>query len=640
MKRRAWFILPLVAALAPAESASGKITIEFDTTYDGGFFTTYPQAMSVLEYAAETLTRFGDDLDAIPAATGINTWTANVRRPDTGAQIELVDMVVPADTIIVFAGGRHLSSLGLGGPGGSSVSGTGAWVDTVLYRGEAGAELTNPTDFALWGGAVTFDTDPPKPWYFGIDPAGLNLGHYDFLSIALHELGHLLGFGAIGFGDTRFSWQTHLSGNTFTGPASVAEYGALVPLDGPRVHWADNTLGNVNGVPQTAAMTPSIFNGERQLFTDLDFAGLDDLGWDLLPPTLTWTAATDDHWETYANWSAAPAPGPTATVVFDAAGPHQPRLYRNESVAGIEFRTAGWAVHSSHTLTLGPVGITSAGAGENTIDPSVTMAADSTWTVGAANRLTVNGNLNGAGHALTKDGPGTLGLGEALDLGGVTIGGGVIELAGGATSVLVTEALAIGPTAALDPTDGDLIVDYTGGASPFAAVAGYVASGYDGGSWQGAGIRSSAAAGHPQHLTAIGIIDNSDTELGIGGLAAFAGRPVSLEAVLVGYCWYGDANLDGIVDSNDYDRIDTNWILWTQEGRLPEGGFRWAVGDFNYDGTIDSNDYDKIDNAWLLSGGAPVGAGTPVPTPEPASAALLLMGVALLARRPRRLRRR
>jgi len=105
----------------------------------------------------------------------------------------------------------------------------------------------------------------------------------------------------------------------------------------------------------------------------------------------------------------------------------------------------------------------------------------------------------------------------------------------------------------------------------------------------------------------------------------------------VAYAWYGDANLDGVVDTNDYDRINTNWLLWTAEGTVPAGGFRWAVGDFNYDGTIDTNDYDLINNAWLLSGSAPLGGlGAPVPTPEPATLALLGLGLGVLLLRRRR----
>ncbi|HUU90831.1 MAG TPA: hypothetical protein VM238_06435, partial [Phycisphaerae bacterium] len=140
-------------------------------------------------------------------------------------------------------------------------------------------------------------------------------------------------------------------------------------------------------------------------------------------------------------------------------------------------------------------------------------------------------------------------------------------------------------------------------------------------------------------LTAVGLIDNNDPETGIGGLTEFAGEPVSLESVLARYTWWGDANLDGILDSNDYDRVDTNYVLWTKDGTVPDGGFRWAVGDFDGDGTIDSNDYDLIDKAYMLSAGGPAGSGTPVPTPEPASAALVMAGLAWVARRVCRLRR-
>ena len=174
----------------------------------------------------------------------------------------------------------------------------------------------------------------------------------------------------------------------------------------------------------------------------------------------------------------------------------------------------------------------------------------------------------------------------------------------------------------LDLADGVLVVDYAGGESPFDAIAAHVASGLHGGPnayWDGPGIASSAAAADAQHLTALGMVDDAEAE-----------------SVVVRYTWWGDANLDGKVDSNDYDRIDTSWLLYGEGGSTPPGGFRWAVGDFNYDGRIDSNDYDKIDTAWLRSGGAVLAGGMPAPAPEPATLALLALGGAALAARRRR----
>ena len=91
-----------------------------------------------------------------------------------------------------------------------------------------------------------------------------------------------------------------------------------------------------------------------------------------------------------------------------------------------------------------------------------------------------------------------------------------------------------------------------------------------------------------------------------------------------------------MVNSNDYDRIDTNWLRWKHNGTIPEGGFRWAVGDFNYDGVIDSNDYDLIDRAWLITDGAPFGEEAPGATPEPATLVLLVLGGLTLAMRRRK----
>jgi len=46
----------------------------------------------------------------------------------------------------------------------------------------------------------------------------------------------------------------------------------------------------VDGVSQETAMDPTISYGARKVFTDLDMAALDDVGWDIaavpLPPAL------------------------------------------------------------------------------------------------------------------------------------------------------------------------------------------------------------------------------------------------------------------------------------------------------------------------------------------------------------------
>jgi len=233
---------------------------------------------------------------------------------------------------------------------------------------------------------------------------------------------------------------------------------------------------------------------------------------------------------------------------------------------------------------------------------------------------------------------------------GLEIGDGAAQILAGTGSVLVTNSLSIDETdSSLDMADGAMILNYTG-TSPLPQVIDWLRSGLGEGVgyWDGGGITSSAAAAEDRALTAVGVLDNADA--GLGGRESFLGEDVDATSILARYTWWGDADLNGVVDSNDYDRIDNAWLLWTREGVGPEGGFRWAVGDFNYDGTIDSNDYDLIDRAWLLqTGSLPTGAGSsgaaapqvktdvsaaPPATlrtvPDPATVGLLAVGTLIL----------
>jgi len=351
----------------------------------------------------------------------------------------------------------------------------------------------------------------------------------------------------------------------------------------------------------------------------------------VLPPARDWLGSADDHWENAANWSAGAVPDPETRAVLGGGAAHEPTLYQDQSIQGVDFAVGGWTLGGvGRMLTVGPDGVNSVGS--NTVHPHVRLAAPSVWTVEGVDTLNLTGSLDGGGQALTKDGGGTLRLSGAQDLAALNVSAGTLGLAPGGTASLATQALTLAPGATLDLADGNLVVDYPSGASPFDAVAAWVASGCSGGAWDGPGIASGAAAAHAQDLTALGVIDNSDPDVKIGGLSHLDGVPVDPTSVLVKYTWWGDANLDGVVDSNDYDMIDNAWLLWTQEGKAPEGGFRWAVGDFNYDGVIDSNDYDRIDSAWLLQGGA-LGGGEPVAATTPSAPARLPPETALPASR-------
>ena len=166
------------------------------------------------------------------------------------------------------------------------------------------------------------------------------------------------------------------------------------------------------------------------------------------------------------------------------------------------------------------------------------------------------------------------------------------------------------PTATLDLTNNNLIVDYEEeGDNPFENIEDWIRSGLNLSDplpwWDGTGITSSEARDNLQLTTGLGVIDNDDDEWAIGDLEDLEGEPVDETSILVKYTYTGDANLDGIINSHDYDRIDSNWLNWKYHGIVPDGGWRWAVGDFNYDDSISSHDYDLIDRAWLITQGDP-----------------------------------
>src|SRR5688572_29907036 len=98
------------------------LTVQFDFTYDDANFFDTPEKKAILQAAADAaVARYADTLAAIVPGGG-NTWKAVIDHPATGGNVEIPNLTVPQNTLIVFAGARSMSSLGIGGPGGFTSS--------------------------------------------------------------------------------------------------------------------------------------------------------------------------------------------------------------------------------------------------------------------------------------------------------------------------------------------------------------------------------------------------------------------------------------------------------------------------------------------------------------------------------------
>lgn len=302
-------MLMLAAACFGSIESSHGVTLSFDYSYDIGFFSEGTDARDRLEDAGSFFSSLLiDDLDAIEpdnawdpdldtGAQTPNAWKATFTNPSTGAAAEEYFLSVPADTMVIYVGARDLggSTLGSAGPGGYSVFGTSTFLSAVTTRGEGitrddegAGEVA--VDFGPWGGALSMDSD--STWDFSLDGSTLGAGENHFYSVLLHELGHVLGIGGAD------SWDNKINEfDEFTGANAMAEYGGPVPVTADGGHWIDDTDPDASGDQviesmvygedslQEVAMDPNLTTGTAKFFTDLDVAGLEDIGWEvaLLP---------------------------------------------------------------------------------------------------------------------------------------------------------------------------------------------------------------------------------------------------------------------------------------------------------------------------------------------------------------------
>ncbi len=354
----------------------------------------------------------------------------------------------------------------------------------------------------------------------------------------------------------------------------------------------------------------------------IQFAGLDTTGGDN-------TAYVDDI-------SFSPGVGSTQNTISNALPSTSPIVIADNATFDVngETATVGSLTGTSlSTITLG--------------SGTLTIGADNTNTTFAGNMS--DGGMVGS---LIKIGTGIQTLSGSNSYTGQTnVSGGTLVFTGahsfpagtaaiiglGATLVLPSQTAFSSATSV--NVNGNLIV-HNGSIGAITALA---AAAYNGGAWNGpSALTSTAAASDTTYLTALGVIP-------VTTQTSFEGQSVAVGDVLVKYTYYGDTNLDGVVDGSDYSRIDTAFINNQNTHLAKLTG--WYNGDFNYDGAIDGSDYTLIDNAFN-SQGAPFAALVAGPTaqigtvtttaavPEPTSLAVLGISVAGLLSRRARFRRR
>jgi beta-glucanase (GH16 family)/regulation of enolase protein 1 (concanavalin A-like superfamily) len=157
-------------------------------------------------------------------------------------------------------------------------------------------------------------------------------------------------------------------------------------------------------------------------------------------------------------------------------------------------------------------------------------------------------------------------------------------------TVLITNTLSFAGSSnawqgQLDLNGNDMIVH----GGNIAMITNQFKTGYALGAFNGQGIISTSAKNDSSKLTTLGVALNNAS--GNPAYTKFDGQNVSQSDVLVKYTYFGDADVNGSDNGNDYSLIDTGF-----GSHGAKTG--WQNGDFNYDGSVDGSDYSLIDNAF------------------------------------------
>jgi len=243
------------------EPAAHVFSIKFDYRFDRAGYFDVPERRAALEAAAAVWSELlANDFPRVPAGTKLVLNDPE----DRERQVTIEHLEKDIDDLLVFVGtSEAIPGFGRGGPAGLAESS-----DATLQRSLNNRQVSQR--FQPWAGSISFKGSVDYFFDRSSDADGkVPKGQYDFVSLATHELGHVLGFAACP------AFTALEDGAALVGKKAVAVYGGPVPLEADLGHLADGTESG--GVE--ALMTPKLLPGVRRAPTSLDIATLLDIGY-------------------------------------------------------------------------------------------------------------------------------------------------------------------------------------------------------------------------------------------------------------------------------------------------------------------------------------------------------------------------
>ncbi len=248
-------------------NSAHKFQIQFDYRFDTNNFFADPARKAVLDEAASIWENYiQNDFPNVPAGTSFS-----LPNPQTGNP-EKVNLNTSIDDLLIFVGAQSLpasqKTLAFAGYDGTDAN------DITLRNRLSGSR------FEPWAGTITFNSSPTflngslTSWFFDLTPDTSNdipTNSTDFLSTALHEIGHVLGIG------TAPIFRTLGAGGSFVGAnAKSVNGGNPIPLESDLGHIKAGTLSEGRPV-----LLNSNNPGGRLLPTKVDLGILADIGYSI-----------------------------------------------------------------------------------------------------------------------------------------------------------------------------------------------------------------------------------------------------------------------------------------------------------------------------------------------------------------------